>query len=170
MSENIYLIGFMGTGKSTVGKILADKLGRTFCDLDEMITEKSGKTITEIFDSVNEEGFRKLEAEVLKEVTENDNLVVSTGGGVVVTHGNLEMMQDKGKVITLMASAEAIFDRIKDDRGRPLMQVDNPFDEIKKLLFERASFYIKGDYVADTSEASPEETAEEIIGFLNENA
>ncbi len=169
MHKNIYLIGFMGTGKSTAGRLLAEKLGMEFCDTDAMVEKKAGKTITEIFEEMDEAAFRGMETEILKDITERRNLVVSTGGGIVVTKGNMELMRSAGKLITLMASPEQIFERIKDDRGRPLLQVDNPLDEIKRLIYDRAPFYINTDLIVETTELTPEETAEEIIRFV-ENA
>jgi shikimate kinase len=166
MKKNIYLIGFMGTGKSTVGRLVAEKLGMEFCDTDAMVEAKSGMTVSEIFDEMDEEAFRSMETDVLKEITEKRNLVVSTGGGIVVTKGNMEIMRQAGSLITLMASPEQIFERIKDDKGRPLLQVESPLDEIKKLIFDRAPFYINTDYIVETTEMSPAEAAEEIIRFV----
>ena len=132
--KNIYLIGFMGTGKSSTGKILAEELGAQFVDTDQMVVEKTGRTIEDIFEEDSEEAFRELEVEVLSEITEKEGLVVSTGGGIVVTRGNLEMMKKTGLVITLIADANTILERIeKDDSCRPLLQVSEPFEEIKKL-------------------------------------
>lgn len=169
MKKNIYLIGFMGTGKSTVGRLLADRLGMEFCDTDAMVEKRAGKTIAEIFEDLDEDAFRGMETEILKEITGKGNLVVSTGGGIVVTKGNMEIMRSAGKLITLMASPEQIFERIKDDRGRPLLNVDSPLDEIKRLIYDRAPFYINTDYIVETTELSPEDAAEEIIRFV-ENA
>lgn len=163
MKKNIYLIGFMGTGKSTVGKILAEKLGMEFCDTDALVETKAGKTIVEIFDELDEEAFRKMETDVLKSVTNRKNLVVSTGGGIVVTMGNMELMRSAGKLVSLIASPEQIFERIKDDKGRPLLQVESPLDEIKKMLYDRAPFYINTDHIIETTDMTPEEAAEEII-------
>jgi shikimate kinase len=163
MYKNIYLIGFMGTGKSTVGKLIAERLGMEFIDTDAMVEAKAGMTISQIFEEFEEEAFRKLETEVLQVVTERQNLVVSTGGGIVVTKGNMELMKKEGKLITLMASPEQIFERIKDDKGRPLLDVESPLDEIKKLIYERAPFYINVDHIIETSELTPEEAADEII-------
>ncbi len=94
--KNIYLIGFMGTGKSTVGKILAEELGADFVDTDKMVEEKTGRTISDIFENSSEDEFRRLETEVLRDITEKDSLVVSTGGGIVVTRGNLDLMKETG--------------------------------------------------------------------------
>lgn len=163
MRNNIYLIGFMGTGKSTVGRLIAEKLGMEYLDTDAMVEEKAGMSISRIFEELEEETFREMETEILKEITGRKNLIVSTGGGIVVTRGNMELMRQEGRLVTLMASPELIFERIKDDRGRPLLEVANPLDEIKQLIYDRAPFYINTDFIVETSELTPEEAAEEII-------
>ncbi|MGA1846743.1 shikimate kinase [Deferribacter abyssi] len=165
---NIYLIGFMGTGKTTVGKILAKKLGKKFYDLDELIEKKVGKTIRDIFIDDGEEQFRKIETEVLKDVAAGRDYVIATGGGLLTTVGNYEVMKESGVVITLAASAESIYERLKDDKSRPLLMVDNVIDEIKRLMFERAPLYIKADYIVDTSDVPPEKVVDEIMEFLDE--
>lgn len=167
--KNIYLIGFMGTGKSTVGKMLAEDLGARFVDTDKLVEEKTGRTIADIFEESSEEEFRRLETEVLRDITEQDNLVVSTGGGIVVTRGNMEMMKDTGLVITLIADVHTIMDRVKNDEtNRPLLEVADPFEEIKKLLFDRASFYISAHHIVETSDITPREAADQIMEFAKE--
>jgi len=164
--KNIYLIGFMGTGKSTVGKILAKDLGAEFVDTDKMVEGQTGKTISQIFEESSEEEFRRLESGVLREITERDNLVVSTGGGIVVTRGNLELMKETGLVVTLIADVQTIMDRVgADGAKRPLLDVDEPFEEIKKLLYDRASFYINAHHIVETSDISAREAADQIIDF-----
>ncbi|WP_022852230.1 shikimate kinase [Limisalsivibrio acetivorans] len=167
MRKNIYLIGFMGTGKSTVGRILAEKLDMEFCDTDSMIEMKTGKTVEEIFEDESEEVFRNIESEVLTEITSRKNLVVSTGGGIVVTRGNMDMMRKEGLLVSLLASADVIFERTKNDKCRPLLNVEDPLDQIKKMLFDRAHFYIDTDFLVDTTDTPPEEAAEQIVEFYN---
>jgi shikimate kinase len=165
--KNIYLIGFMGTGKSSVGKILASELGADFVDTDKMVEDKTGRKIADIFEESSEEEFRRLESDVLREITERRGLVVSTGGGIVVSRGNLELMKQSGLVVTLIADVSTIMERIsKDDTKRPLLEVDDPFEEIKKLLFDRASFYINAHHIVETSDITPREAAGQILGFL----
>lgn len=165
---NIYLIGFMGTGKTTVGKALASKLNKKFSDLDDLIVKKTGKQIVEIFREDGEDEFRKIETEVLKDINEKDDFVVATGGGVLTTEGNYEIMKSNGIIITLAASPEAIYERLKNDETRPLLMVDNVIDEIKRLMFERAPLYIKADYIVDTTERPIDEIVNEIVEYLNE--
>ena len=166
--NSVYLIGFMGTGKSTVGHLLAKELNRTFIDTDELIVEKAGMEITEIFKKQGEDYFRALEEVILKQIISRDDLVVSTGGGFIVNSGNIEIMHNSGILITLIAAPEIIYERVKDYNDRPLLDVDNPIEEIKTLLFSRASYYIKSDYIVDTSSITPKETVQEIIGYISD--
>ncbi len=166
--KNIYIMGFMGTGKTSVGKALAEKLNKEFIDLDNEIELYEGMSISEIFEQKGEDYFRKIETEVLKEVADKENYIVSTGGGSIVTHGNLEIVKNSGILITLMASPEEILKRVSGNNDRPLLNVDDPLDAIKRLLFERAPFYIKADYIIETTEKSIDEVVEEILGILND--
>lgn len=166
MADNIYLIGFMGTGKSTVGKIIAKKTGKKFVDTDSLVELKAGMSVYDIFEQFSEEEFRKLESEVLQEITEDSGLIVSTGGGIVISRRNLEVMKGSGKLITLMASPEAIYERVKDTDERPLLEGEDPMGNIKQLIYDRAHFYIQGEHIVDTSEMSAEEAADDIIGYI----
>jgi len=168
--KNIYLIGFMGTGKSSVGKILAEELGCVFADTDKMVEERTGKSVEDIFEEASEDEFRELETDVLREITDQDNMIVSTGGGIVITRGNLEMMKQTGLVITLIADAHTILERVKNDEStRPLLEVDDPFEEIKRLLFDRASFYINAHHIIETSDITPREAADRILDIVKNN-
>ncbi|TYB33425.1 shikimate kinase [Flexistipes sinusarabici] len=166
--KNIYLLGFMGSGKTSVGKRLAEKKNMMFIDLDEKIEESEGMSIAEIFAEKGEEYFRDVEKKVLKELSAMDFCIVATGGGAVVDPENLQTMKDSGVTVSLLASPEIVYERVKNSNLRPLLNVENPIDEIKKLMFERAGFYIKSDIVVDTSDLSVDEAADEIIGELNE--
>jgi len=161
--DNIYFIGFMGTGKTTISKLIADHLNMKWTDLDDMIQQKEKKTIVEIFRENGEEYFRNLEKEVLKDVAGKGGYVVSTGGGIVIVDENVKIMKESGLIITLVASPDVIYERLKDDQSRPLLQVPNPLDEIKRLMYERAPFYIKGDIIIDTSFDEPEMIVGEIL-------
>ena len=167
--NNIYIMGFMGTGKTTIGKALAEKLGKDFVDLDVEIELYEGMSINEIFEEKGEDYFRELETKILKEVSLRDDLIVSTGGGSIVTHGNLEIVKNSGILITLMASPEEILKRVSDNTDRPLLNVGNPLETIKRLLFERAPFYIKADYIIETTGKKVDEVLNEILELLNAN-
>jgi shikimate kinase len=171
MINNIYLIGFMGTGKTLVGKKLAELLNWTFVDIDMEIEKMLQVSISEIFDKYGEEEFRKKESIVLDNIVNKRNLVVSTGGGIVLNYKNINKMKESGLVITLIARPEVICERLKSDNTRPLLAYldDNEkLEEIKKLLFMRAGLYVKGDYIIDTSDLDPLCAVEDIIAFYNE--
>ncbi|OQX80783.1 MAG: shikimate kinase [Candidatus Omnitrophica bacterium 4484_70.1] len=164
--KNIYLVGFMGTGKTTVGKILAKKLKKEFIEMDEEIEKREGKKIVDIFRLFGEPYFRKVEKEVLKEIASCFNLVVSCGGGVVVDRENLRILKESGIVICLKAKPSIIYERTKKTEERPLLNVPKPLKKIKELLAKRAPFYAKADYSVDTSTLTPEEVSEKVIEIL----
>lgn len=164
--KNIYLVGFMGTGKSTVGKALAKVLNKEFKDLDELIEEREKIKIVEIFEQFGEQYFREVETAVVREISEKENLVIATGGGVVVNEENFSLLKKSGTLITLVASPEAIYERIKDSTERPLLNVENPLDTIKRMLFERAYYYIKSDFIVDTTEREIDDIISEICELI----
>jgi shikimate kinase len=164
--KNIYLVGFMGTGKSTVGKALAKVLNKEFKDLDELIEEREKRKIVEIFEQFGEQYFREVETAVVREISERENLVIATGGGVVVNEENFSLLKKSGTLITLVASPEAIYERIKDSIERPLLNVENPLDTIKRMLFERAYYYIKSDFIVDTTEREIDDIISEICELI----
>lgn len=164
--KNIYLVGFMGTGKSTVGRALADKTGKIFKDLDDIIEERENKKIVDIFEEKGEEYFRRLESEVIEEVSKSKNYVVATGGGAIVNPTNFQKLKESGVLISLAASPEAIYERVKDSKDRPLLNVENPIEEIKRMMFERAYYYIKSDHIIETTDRSIEQIVEEILELI----
>ena len=138
---NIYLIGFMGTGKSTIGRHLARQLDFSFIDSDHWIENKTGLTIPQIFEEKGEAAFRALEKEFVETGHSNEGCVVSCGGGLVLQPGIKELLQAKGLVIALFASAETIFERTRANKNRPLLNVEDPLAEIEKLLEARLPGY-----------------------------
>ena len=163
MRRNIVLTGFMGTGKTSVGRLLAERLNRTFVDVDQVIEERTGLSIPDIFRDLGEPYFRALEREVIKEVSGKEGLVIATGGGAIIDPVNLENLKRSGVVVCLTASPEAIYDRVKGDKGRPLLGEGNRMEVIKRLLKEREEFYRKADLFMDTTSKGPEEVAHEIM-------
>lgn len=164
---NIVLIGFMGSGKSAVGHLLAEELKLNFLDTDELIENTEGRKISEIFKADGEEYFRDLETEVIKTLQDYDNFVLSTGGGMVLREENVSLLKSMGPVILLWAEPEVIYERVKSGTHRPLLQVEEPFEEIKKRLDYRTPFYRKAaDYTIDTSKLSPEEITKDILQWL----
>ncbi len=166
MAENIVLIGLMGAGKTTVGKILAENLDRTFIDSDELIEKRAKMTINEIFAKFGEEYFRNLEEEVLADISAKSGLVISTGGGAVQREDNILNLKKNGVLFYLNASSEVLFERIKNETDRPLLKNDNPLETLKNLLKKREKFYFKADFVIDTNNKDYNDVAEEIIRKL----
>jgi len=163
---NIVLTGFMGTGKSGIGKRLAKKLGMSYLDTDELIEEREKDSISAIFKKRGEEYFRRLEAKVVKEVALLDNFVISTGGGVVLKQGNIRVLKKNAFIVCLFASPEVILKRTKGDENRPLLEVNNRKKRIEKLLRIRKPFYDKADLKIDTSTLDIKKVVEEIVKFL----
>lgn len=164
--RNIYIVGFMGTGKTTVGKILADKLSKEFVEMDKVIEQEAGKKIKGIFAKEGEKYFRKLENNLLQRLASQSDLVISCGGGLVCDENNLEILKNSGSVFTLEASAALIYERIKDSRQRPLLNVENPLKKIKQLLQTRESFYARAGKKINTDNLSAEEVADCILKLL----
>jgi len=141
LDQNIFLVGLMGSGKTTVGRKLAQLLGRKFIDTDHELMQRTGVTIAHIFEVEGESGFRDRETRLLGELCECDNLVVSTGGGVVSRRENLDLMKQCGRVVYLDVCLSTLWNRLKDCQHRPLLQVDNPREKVEQLSAERAPLY-----------------------------
>lgn len=138
---NLILIGFMATGKSTVGRVLARGLGFELVDTDAIIARRAGKPITGIFEDLGEEGFRGIESEVLQGLLSRERLVISTGGGIVTREENIKDLRSLGMVIWLNASVDAIIARVADNDERPLLQTDDPRKSVEELLEQRLDMY-----------------------------
>jgi len=160
---NIVLVGFMGTGKNAVGRLLAEQLKMDFVDTDSVIEQREGRAISEIFEVDGEPHFRKIEKEVCREVSRKDNTVVSAGGGAVLDEENINNFKKGSIVICLQATADAILERTKHHKHRPLLNVPDPKTRIQELLDQRASHYAKADHFIDTGTLVPEEVAAKII-------
>ena len=154
MFKNIILTGFMGVGKTSVGTQLAKDLGYTFVDTDKLIEADQNMTITTIFAKHGEPYFREIEAKIVQEVAQKESQVVSTGGGAVLWDMNRDAFKKAGFVVCLTASPEKIYDRIKHETHRPLLQTADPKLKIKELLDSRARFYAQADVTIDTTEKS----------------
>ncbi len=159
MINKIYLTGFMGSGKSTIGPILANTLGWDFYDLDFVIEKKEGKKVSKIFEEKGEEYFRKLENETLLELSEKDNLIIALGGGTVTSQSNIDLMKKKGKIIYLKISPESAYKRLRFKRDRPVLTRDNTVNlekdefikKIDELLNKRKKFYEQADITIETN-------------------
>ena len=138
---NIYLVGFMGTGKSTLGRLLAQELDYSFVDSDHQIEKTTGLTIPKIFESGGENAFRDLERQFVESGHVEQGCVVSCGGGMIFQPGILEKLQGKGLVVSLFASPETIYERTRGHLNRPLLEVEDPLARIRELLEERLPVY-----------------------------
>lgn len=166
MRQNVILTGFMGTGKSTVGRLLATRLKFAFRDLDSLIIDKEGQSITSIFASMGEGYFREVESSMLRSVLQETSQVVSTGGGAVILPVNRDLMKKSGVVINLVAAPETILQRLQADEERPLLRDSKSLEQIQKLLMERELFYSEADIRIDTDGKNVEDVARDILNFL----
>lgn len=141
MRPNLYLTGFMGTGKSAVGRLLAESLGLRFIDADSAIEVVAGKRVAEIFAESGETTFRELEQAFVENGHPEQGCVVACGGGLIVQPGMVERLRAKGMIVVLWASPETIYERTRHNTQRPLLQVENPLERIRELLAEREAVY-----------------------------
>ncbi|CAM3800467.1 shikimate kinase [Alkalicoccus chagannorensis] len=163
MKEPIYLTGFMGVGKTTVGGVLAEKLGRKLIDLDQYIEKKDGREIPAIFQESGEEAFRLLELDAVRELRTEPH-VIATGGGVVETSDVRMEMKTSGTVIFLEAPFDTLFQRIEGDETRPLTKEGQT--ALKERYERRLPLYQEADVIISTENRTPRETADEIIRFI----
>ncbi len=163
---NLVIIGFMGTGKSSIGKILAQKLNYEFIDTDQLIETERHQKITQIFLEEGEAFFRSLENKLAGELSGLDQKVIATGGGWVLNPENLQLSRVNGYIISLTAKPEIIYERIKHETHRPLLASEDPLAKIKEIMSQRESLYRNGDLVMDISLGTPEQIAERIIKEL----
>ena len=162
---NLVLCGMMGAGKTTVGVKIAELTGRRWYDTDGVITDKYGK-IADIFEFYGEAHFRKIETEVVKQLSQQDGLVISTGGGLVLKSENNSLLKEKGKIIFLRAGLDTLVARLNGDTSRPLLQSteQNVRARLQKLLDERAPVYeLVADFTVDVDGKTPDEIAKEIL-------
>lgn len=167
---NIYIVGFMGTGKTSVAKQLAKKKGWQFLDLDTLIELREKRTIADIFAKRGEDYFRKVEKRVLKEASKEKRFVVACGGGIVIDEENIRVMKETGRLICLSASPEKILERTQGYTHRPLLNVTEPKKQIELLLKLRAPYYAKAERTIDTSNLAVKEVVEKILKIISANS
>ena len=166
--NNIILIGPMGAGKTTIGRQLAKKLSKEFYDSDHEIEKHTGADVSLIFELEGEEGFRKRESQLLKEIVSNKNIVLSTGGGAVLDPENRKLLSDNGIIIYLKSTAEKLYRRIADDKRRPLIQTDDRLNKIKKILEERGPLYQSlANEIIETQELSIKQITQKILDLIS---
>jgi len=169
--KRIFLIGFMGSGKTTIGSLLAQKLDYSFIDLDHYIEKRVVKKITDIFDEKGEDGFRELEHKMLLEVSMLENVVISTGGGAACFHNNMDLMNETGLSIYLKLSTPTLVNRLQKAKDfRPLIK-DKTDEElvifIDKTLETREKYYLQATLVIDNDDKNPTNVCAEIISILH---
>jgi shikimate kinase len=168
-TPNLYLIGFMGTGKSSVGKIIAQKTGLTFIDSDQEIENQTGLSISKIFETQGEQKFRELEKKFIQNGHPESGCLVSCGGGLPIPDGMIEILKEKGFVFCLWASVKTIYERTSGNNQRPLLQTKNPKSEIKSLLQKREPKYLLADQIVNTEQRSLVQVSDLIIRKYNES-
>lgn len=167
MEKNIVLIGFMGTGKTAVGMRLAQRIKREFIDTDKEIERITGRTIRDIFLKLGEVRFRSEETLVVNRMAGKKNMVIATGGGMVLNPKNLDTLQKNGILVCLEASPEDIFRRVKRKKqNRPLLKKNLTVEDVRKMLEERQSYYQRADLTINTSGLDPDQIVQEIINRL----
>ena len=171
MKTNIALIGFMGVGKTAVGKALAEKLDKKFIELDSLIEQKAGKPIPEIFKQAGEIAFRELEIEATKEVAKGKNRVIACGGGVVLNKINIDRLRNESIIVYLTASPKVILKRVSGGGAeRPLLEASNQALTVRGLLTFRKPFYERAaDIKIDTSKLDVDSVVEQIINKLKQD-
>ena len=171
MKTNIALIGFMGSGKTAVGQVLAKKLDRKFIELDLLIEQKAGKSIPEIFQQDGEIAFRELELEVTRKIAREKYSVIACGGGIVLNKINIDRLRESSRIVYLTASPRVVLERVSTEEGqRPLLEVENPTLTIQELLEFRKPFYERAaDIKIDTSKLDIDSVVEQIIEKLKED-
>ena len=156
----------MAAGKSTVGRGLAERLGFSVVDTDAMVEERAGKPIARIFAEEGEDTFREMESAAARAVADLRNHVIVTGGGIVLREENMEALRRAGPVICLGVSPEEVLERTRGTDHRPLLQVPDPLERVRSLLWERAPFYARADHRVETTGRSVEEVVEAILAIL----
>jgi shikimate kinase len=161
--QNLTIIGFMGTGKSSVGRLVAEILHFSFLDTDELIESRTGKSITDIFAQQGEAQFRELERLVVQELGARKKTVIATGGGLPVFNNNLARLKKHSLVVCLWSSPERIWEHVRTQSHRPLLDEPDPLAKIRQLLTARAPFYRQADVLVNTELRSAREIAQQVI-------
>lgn len=161
--RNIVLVGFMGSGKTSVGQELAARLGRELVDTDDLVEDAVGRPIAEIFQQVGEGAFREIEAQAVRDAASRRAVVVATGGGVVLRPDNMTLLKATGVVVLLATTPQAVYARVADETHRPLLQVADPVARIAEMMRDRADAYGQADRQVDTVGKSIVEVADGVL-------
>lgn len=167
VNRNIFMVGMMGAGKTTVGRILAQRLHKAFHDTDHAIEARTGVRVAMIFDVEGETGFRKREVEVVEELTALENIVLATGGGVILDPRNRKYLSERGCVVYLHALPKELWQRTRHDRKRPLLRTEDPRARLEELYRFRDPLYREvADLVVDTGRQSVNSLVTQLLGLL----
>ena len=167
INDNIFFVGLMGAGKTTIGKLLAKKLKKTFYDTDHEIEKKLGVKVSVIFELEGEEGFRKRETQMIDELTSKKDIILATGGGAVLSEENRRLLKERGKVIYLNAKPQHLAKRMAFDKDRPLLQQGNILDTLNNLYQERHPLYLGvSSFVVDTGQQKTQTIINKIEALL----
>jgi len=161
--KNIVLIGFMGTGKTTIATAAANRLNMRYVSTDDLIEQKEKRTINEIFTDSGEDYFRDVESAVIRDVSGMENLVIDTGGGAVIRDENIASMKSGGVVICLTADEETVMERTRKYKHRPLLNVEDPKRKIRDLMAKRAPLYARADHMIDTGKLTARQVVDKIV-------
>ena len=169
--RNVYLVGMMGAGKTTVGKVLAQRLRARFHDTDKLLVERTGVPVATIFEIEGEEGFRRRESAVLAELATHEDCVVATGGGSVLSDENRRVMRASGTVVYLRARLESLWERTRHDTSRPLLRTPDPRATLAQLLEKRDPLYREAAHlIVDTGSQSAATLVGRLLSALRESA
>lgn len=167
-TNNIFLVGLMGSGKTTIGRALAKRLNKRFVDADHEIEARTGASIPWIFEIEGEASFRQREADVIRDLTAQDGIVLATGGGAVLNEQSRQLLKERGTVIYLRASVNSILQRTSHDRNRPLLQTDDPKARIEELLLQRAPLYQEvAHIIIETGRPNVQSVVQSILSQLS---
>ena len=166
--KNIILVGFMGSGKTTIAFELSHRLNMRYVSTDDLIEEREKCTINEIFTKKGEDYFRNVETLAVRDACSMENVIIDLGGGAVIRDENWESIRASGVVICLIADEDIIMERIKKYKHRPLLNVEDPKQKIRNLMSKRALFYAKADHCVDTGRLTVKQAVEKISGIVEE--
>jgi len=159
---NIVIVGFMGTGKTSVAVKLSEKLNMQYMSTDDLIEQRENRSISDIFAKDGEAYFRNVEHQVVKDISQKDNLIIDTGGGVVINPENIKNLRKNSKLVCLTATPDVIYSRTKSHSHRPLLNIQDPVGKIRDLLVQREKFYSLADIMIDTNNKNVEQIIKEI--------
>lgn len=166
-NNNIFLVGLMGSGKTTVGKLLSKQLRRPFYDTDHEIVRRTGVTIPMIFEVEGEAGFRKREEQIIAELTQLEGVVLATGGGAILSPANREQLKQHGTVVYLRGTVDELWQRTRHDRNRPLLQTQDPKARLRELYAQRDPLYREiADVIVDTGRQNVNVLVHQLVQYL----